>query len=66
MAKLDTMRDGHTGADTRYERIAGAEPNRLLTFHAPESVFGIDAMAGAGHAAGAPGCAASCWSPTRG
>ena len=25
-----------------YERIAGAEPSRLLTFHAPEIVFGID------------------------
>src|SRR6478735_10215153 len=30
---------------------AGAQPGRLLKFHAPEIVFGIDSMAEAAHAA---------------
>ena len=35
-----------------YERGgAGAQPGRLLKFHAPENVFGIDSMAEAAHAA---------------
>jgi len=35
-----------------YERGgAGAQPGRLLKFHAPEIVFGIDSMAEAAHAA---------------
>jgi alcohol dehydrogenase len=52
VAKLDTMRLRYATATPalipEYERIAGAEPSRLLTFHAPES---IDAMAETGHAA---------------
>ena len=53
-AKLDTMRSRYATATPalipEYERIAGAEPSRLLTFHAPEIVFGIDSMAEAAHA----------------
>ena len=45
--------DGDAGADTRIRtrRRAGAQPGRLLKFHAPENVFGIDSMAEAAHAA---------------
>ncbi|TFV57618.1 iron-containing alcohol dehydrogenase [Mycobacterium sp. PS03-16] len=34
-----------------HERSAAAEPTRLLKFHAPEIVFGLDSMAEAAHAA---------------
>jgi hypothetical protein len=44
--------DGDAGADTRIRtRRRRAQPGRLLTFHAPEIVFGIDSMAEAAHAA---------------
>ena len=56
VAKLD-MR-GPTSADTRYptltaetDRAHAAVTPRLLKFHAPEIVFGVDSMAEAAHAA---------------
>jgi hypothetical protein len=42
---------------------AGAQPGRLLKFHAPENVFGIDSMAEAAHAAVRLGALRHCWSP---
>jgi alcohol dehydrogenase class IV len=56
VAKLDTMRSRYaTAAPTllpEYERGAeGTQPSRILKFHAPEIVFGIDSMAEAAHAA---------------
>lgn len=52
----NTMRSRYATATPalipEYERGgAGAQPGRLLKFHAPEIVFGIDSMAEAAHAA---------------
>ena len=52
----NTMRSRYATATPalipEYERGgAGAQPGRLLKFHAPENVFGIDSMAEAAHAA---------------
>jgi alcohol dehydrogenase class IV len=56
VANLDTMRSRYATAPPalipEYERAnAGTQPGRLLKFHAPEIVFGIDSMAEAAHAA---------------
>jgi alcohol dehydrogenase class IV len=55
VAKLDAMRSRYATAPTlipEHERSAtGGQPSRLLKFHAPEIVFGIDSMAEAAHAA---------------
>ena len=55
MAKLDAMRSRYATAPaliTEHERGAPSEqPGRVLKFHAPEIVFGIDSMAEAAHAA---------------
>jgi hypothetical protein len=50
----NTMRSRYATATPalipEYDR-GGAQPGRLLKFHAPEIVFGIDSMAEAAHAA---------------
>ena len=55
MAKLDAMRSRYATAPAlipEHERGAPSEqPGRVLKFHAPEIVFGIDSMAEAAHAA---------------
>jgi alcohol dehydrogenase class IV len=56
VAKLDMTRPGYATAAPalipEYERGAvGAQPSRILKFHAPEIVFGIDSMVEAAHAA---------------
>ena len=55
MAELGSMRWRYpTVAPSlipKYDRGTGALPSRLLKFHAPEIVFGIDSMVEAAHAA---------------
>lgn len=65
----NTMRSRYATATPalipEYERGgAGAQPGRLLKFHAPEIVFGIDSMAEAAHAGCVWARCAHCWSPT--
>ncbi|CAN3131274.1 Iron-containing alcohol dehydrogenase [Mycobacterium sp. smrl_JER01] len=51
MAKVDTAGARYPALTAEHDRGCAAAPPRLLKFHAPEIVFGLDSMVEAAHAA---------------
>jgi alcohol dehydrogenase class IV len=51
VANLDAERTRYAALPAAYRRKSGQPPTRVLKFHAPEIVFGLDSMEEAAHAA---------------